>query len=156
MSDIAAFADAPSGWDRYLNEVEDKCGRRFTDATTLDMLYTLYIGNVPVQQAVDNVSGLEHAGAAIQRVLDGLIQLRAENAMLNAKPSAEIITMKHDSRADIAHRFAPGRQVRVPRAGLIRRLPRSITIYDVVATAALLIGALLLVVWAIRHVGSAG
>lgn len=119
MTDFAfgpknGFAYRLSPWDSYLLQVEDACGRRFTDQRTIDMLYTLYLGDVAVETAVESVAGMQHASIAVRRVIEDLERLRAVNPLLN-NMTFEGDLMKHDPKPDPTLRFT------APRAGLARR-----------------------------------
>lgn len=131
MSRDASFAFRLSPWDSYLLQVEDGAGRRFTDGHTIDMLYTLHLHDVPVEQAIEAVGGLEQATAAVKRAV---AQLRED-------------VMDHDPRPDPALRFTG----RVRRPALIRNVPRDAGFWDgVLAWTVVLMGVVMLAIWAVH------
>ena len=73
-----AVSEPLAGWDAYLADVERICGHKITEGTVIDMLYSLYLGDLSASQAAGNVGGLQHASIGVKQALDRIATARSQ------------------------------------------------------------------------------
>lgn len=109
-----ALREALYSWDAYLADIERIVGHPITEGPIIDMLYSLYLGDLTAQQAVGNMEGLQQASVGVQMALDSIKA---------AKSSRELEMAYRDVRVSIGWR-GKGRLIRHVDGNPIMVMPR--------------------------------